>query len=438
MHGTIWHPCTQMGEVDAHPLLHISKGQGIYLYDASGKAYIDAVASWWVNIFGHGNERIARAIRDQTGVLEQVIMAGVTHDKAEELAQMLLPLLPDGLAHMFFASDGASSVEAAMKLSVGHYRRTGRPERNKFLFLQNGYHGDTMGALSVCGDGAFTEETGLEPHNVMVQAPDCFRCPYGRERGNCSIECFEHMERAIAEHAHEACAAIVEPLVQGASGMRMYPAAYLTRLREATHKAGMHLICDEIAMGFGRTGTMFACEQAGISPDLMTVGKGITAGTLPLSLCLATSEIYESYLGEWPNAFMHSHSFGGNALACAAAVETLRIFRDDNVLEANRPKAAHLERYVRERFAGHPHVGEVRSTGFITAVELVADPEKKTGFDPSLRKGFQVYRAAMERGALMRNMKDIIYFIPPYVITESETERMVDIAYDSVCEVLGC
>ncbi len=425
-----------MGEVDKHPLLRIAKGQGIYLYDVAGKRYIDAISSWWVNLFGHGNPRIARAIREQAGVLEQVIMAGATHEKAEELAELLLPLLPAGCRHMFFASDGASSVEAAMKLSVGYFRRRGQPARNKFLFLSDGYHGDTMGALSVCGDGAFTEETGLPPHNVMVQAPDCFRCPYGRERASCDVECFEHMERAIEGHRHEACAAIVEPLVQGACGMRMYPARYLTRLREATRQAGMHLICDEIAVGFGRTGTMFACEQAGIAPDLMTVGKGLTGGTLPMSLCLATDAIYESFLGEWPNAFMHSHSFGGNALACAAAVETLKIFRDDHVLETNRPKAAYLAQCVRERFAEHPNVGEVRSTGFITAVELVADPDAGTSFAPDRRIGFQVYRAALGRGALLRNMKDVVYFIPPYVITPQEIELVADIALAGVDEVL--
>ncbi|MFW5490625.1 MAG: adenosylmethionine--8-amino-7-oxononanoate transaminase [Desulfovibrio sp.] len=436
MQGAIWHPCTQMGEVREHPLLRIVKGQGIYLYDAAGKRYMDAVASWWVNLFGHGNERIARAIREQAGVLEQVIMAGVTHEKAEEMVDLLLPLLPPGLKHVYFASDGASSVEVAMKMSVGHYRRKGQTERGKFLFLKNGYHGDTMGALSVCGDGGFTEETGLPPRNIMVEAPDCFRCPYGKERGSCNVECFEHMERAIADHKHEACAAIVEPLVQGASGMRMYPARYLTKLRKATRDADMHLICDEIAVGFGRTGTMFASEQADISPDLMTVGKGLTGGTLPLSLCLTTDEVYESFLGAWPNAFMHSHSFGGNALACAAGVETLKIFREENVLENNRAKAEHLAAYTRERFAGHPHVGEVRTTGFITALELVDDPQTRKGFAPERRTGFHVYRAAMQRGALMRNMKDVMYFIPPYIITKEEIETMVDIAYDSVQEVL--
>jgi adenosylmethionine---8-amino-7-oxononanoate aminotransferase len=437
--GTIWHPCTQMKDHETFPLIRIARGQGIYLYDQAGNSYIDAISSWWVNLFGHANERIIGAICEQGKRLEQVIFAGFTHAPAEDLAAALLGIAPAGLEHVFFADNGSAAVEAALKMSHGYWRNTGSPGRNRFVFLDHGYHGDTLGALAVCGEQLYSEMYGaIMTKQLRVAGPDCFRCPHGRSREECSLECFAGMERTLAEHSSEIAAVIVEPMVQCAGGFRIYPAEYLRRLRESTRRHGVLLILDEIAVGFGRTGTMLAAEHAGISADLVCLSKGITSGTLPLSVVLATNEIYSAFYHEYTElkAFLHSHSYTGNALACAAAVETMRIFREEDVLERNIPKYTLLQRLVRERFGNEPHVGEVRALGFICAVELVNDRERREPLDWKERTGLRIYREALKRGALLRNLGEVIYFMPPYVITEPEIERLVDIAHASMKAVL--
>lgn len=436
----VWHPCTQMKDTEAHPIIPITRAEGIYLYDAEGNSYLDGISSWWVNLFGHANPRIAEALCRQAKTLEHVIFAGFTHQPAEELAKRLLDMTPPELTRVFYADNGSSAVEVALKMAFGFWKNQGRAEKRKFAYLSNGYHGETLGALSLCGDALYRElYEEIMPHNVEVEGPDCYRCPYGRTREACDTECFAPMQQLLDARAGELAAVIVEPLVQCAGGMRMYPPAYLTKLRQATRQAGVLLIHDEIAVGFGRTGSMFAAEQAGTCPDLMCLSKGITAGTMPLSAVLATEEIYQAFYADYLDmkAFLHSHSYSGNPLACAAAVATMDIFRDDDVLAANAPKAALLARLARERFEGHPNVGEVRSTGFITAVELVADRETKAPLDWTRRTGFQIYRAALRRGVLLRNLGDLLYFMPPYVITPAEIERLVNVAAESLHEVLG-
>ncbi|WP_243547319.1 adenosylmethionine--8-amino-7-oxononanoate transaminase [Pseudodesulfovibrio tunisiensis] len=437
---TIWHPCTQMKDLEQYGLIRAHSGKGIYIYDEQGKSYIDAVSSWWVNLFGHANPRIARAIAEQASQLEHVIFAGVTHEPARRLADRLVDLMPEDISRVFFADNGSAAVECAMKMSYGYRRNTGQAERNRFVYLTNGYHGETLGALSLCGEDLYTELYGpIMPRNIRAQGPDCFRCPYGRTRDDCACECFEHMERILEEQASEITAVMVEPLAQFAGGFKFYPPLYLKKLRECTARHGVHLILDEIATGFGRTGTMFAMEQAGITPDLVCVSKGVTSGTLPLSAVLTTDEIYGAFYADYTEmkAFLHSHSYTGNPLACAAAVETLNIFRDDDVINVNRAKAAHLRKAVEARFAGHPNVGEIRSLGFICAVELVSDPATKEPFDWKARTGYQIYRKAVERGALLRNLGDVVYFLPPYVITEEQIDELADIAIASVTDVLG-
>jgi adenosylmethionine---8-amino-7-oxononanoate aminotransferase len=436
----IWHPCTQMKDHEAHPPVFIDRGQGIYLFDREGRSYIDAISSWWVNLFGHANPRIIRAVGEQLARLEQVIFAGFTHAPAEELAARLLPLAPAGLSRVFFADNGSCAVEAALKMSHAFWRNSGHPEKQRFLYLSNGYHGETMGALAVCGDHVYAEPfRPLFVEQIEVAGPECSRCPYGRTREACDTECFAAMEAALAEHAGSLSGVIIEPLVQCAGNFRMHPPAYLARLRQTATAAGIHLIADEIAVGFGRTGTMFACEQAGITPDFLCLSKGITAGTLPLSCVLTTDAVFDAFYHDYSEnkAFLHSHSYTGNPLACAAAVETLRIFEDDDVIAANRPKIAHLQAAVRERFAGHPHVFEIRSTGWITAVELAADPGSDRRFEADRRIGYQIYQQAMARGALLRNLEDSIYFMPPYVITDQEIDTLADIALEAVKAVLG-
>lgn len=435
----LWHPCTQMQDLEQHPPLRIARAEGVYLYDNEGKAYIDAVASWWVNTLGHCHSRIMAAIKAQAENLDQVILANCTHDPAEALVAGLLQVVPSGLAHALFACDGSSAVEMALKLAYGYFAHTGRPERRRFAYVSRGYHGDTAGCMAVCGDpyyAAFYKD--LFVPQVELPGPDCLRCPQGKTRESCAAECFGPVQALLERHGPTLAGVIVEPLVQCAGGFRMHPPAWLAKLAQAAREAGALFILDEIATGFGRTGTMFAAEQAGVSPDLLCIGKGITAGSLPLSATLVTPPVFEAHYGEFASlkAFLHSHSFTGNALACAAGVENLKIFKDEGVVEANRPKAAHLARAVRERFAGHPQVGEVRTTGFITAVELVRDRESLEPLSWQARTGFRVSRAAIARGALLRNLGDVIYFMPPYCITAEQTERLADIAREAVAEVL--
>jgi len=436
----IWHPCMQMRDTQEHPIITIDRGQGIYLYDAQGKSYIDAISSWWVNLFGHANPRIVRALTEQAHKLEQVIFSGFTHEPALRLSEALLALLPGELSRIFFVDNGSSAVEAALKMCHGYFRNLGYPEKAKFAFLTHGYHGETMGALSVCGTALYRDAFApMMVPQIEVAGPDCFRCPYGEARETCEAPCFAAMERAVTENADVLAAIIVEPLVQCAGDFRMYPPVYLRKLRELASRAGVLLIFDEIAVGFGRTGTMFALEQAGVSPDLICLSKGITSGTLAMSLLALTEDIYQAFYGDYTEqkAFLHSHSYTGNALACAVAVETLNIFRDENVLAANVPKIAKLGQAVAERFGDFKHTGEVRQRGFICAVELVADKGTKTPFDWKSRIGYQIYRKALERGALLRNLGEVIYFMPPYVITEDEIETLADIAWAATRDVLG-
>lgn len=436
----LWLPVTQMKDLDEHPAIRICSGKGIYVYDAEGKPYIDAISSWWTNIFGHANPRITRALAEQAARLEHVLFAGVTHPPAEELARRLADLTPDELTKVFFAGDGSSAVEIAMKMSYGYRRNTGQPEKRRFVGLSGGYHGETLGALSLCGHDAFSDiYRPLMPDTISVTGPDCYRCLHGRTRTDCEAECFEPMERTLEERGREITAVFVEPLAQGAAGWRFYPARYLHKLRECTRRHDIHLAFDEIAVGFGRLGTMFAMERAGVTPDFVTLSKSITSGTLALSVVMTTDAVYESFLGDFTElkAFMHSHTYMGNPLACAVANETLSMFEELNVLETNKPKYRHLADYAAQRFAGHRHVGEVRSLGFITCVELVADRATRTPLDWKQRTGFRIYREALKRGALLRNLGDCIYFLPPYVITQEEITRLVDIAHAAMVEVLG-
>lgn len=327
----LWHPVTQMKDVEEHPLLKIASGKGIYIYDDEGKSYIDGISSWWTNIFGHANPRITEALTKQASTLEHVLFAGVTHGPAEELADRLVALTPDEMTRVFFAGDGASAVEVAMKMSYGYRQNNGQPEKTKFVGLSDGYHGDTLGALSVCGHDFFSDlYRPIMPENISVQGPDCYRCPYGKTRETCEADCFKHMEKTLHERAHEITAVFVEPLGQGAAGWRFYPALYLQKLRKLTRELDIHLAFDEIAVGFGRLGSMFAMDKAEVVPDFVTMSKSITSGTLALSAVMTTDAVYDAFYGEFSDmkAFMHSHTYTGNPLACAVANTTLTMFED--------------------------------------------------------------------------------------------------------------
>lgn len=430
----VWHPCTQMKDHEWLPMIPIRRGEGVWLEDFDGKRYLDAVSSWWVNLFGHANPRINAAIKEQLDTLEHVILAGFTHQPVIELSERLVALTPPGLEHCFYADNGSSAVEVALKMSYHYWRNIGKSRKTRYINLSNSYHGETLGALAV-GDVALYKETYqpllLEP--VTVPSPDCFHREPGVSWEAHSSAMFEHMERALEQHAGEACAVIVEPLVQCAGGMRMYHPVYLKLLREACDRHGVHLIADEIAVGFGRTGTLFACEQAGITPDLMCLSKGLTAGYLPLSITLATDEIYQAFYDDYETlrAFLHSHSYTANPLGCRAALATLDIFAEEPVLERNRALAKTMAEAT-AHLVDHPQVGDVRQHGMILAVEMVKEKATREPYPWQERRGLRVYRHALRHGALLRPLGNVVYFMPPYVIEEAQLRWLARIATEGI------
>ncbi len=430
----LWHPCTQMKDHETLPLIPIRRGKGVWLEDFDGNRYIDAISSWWVNLFGHANPRINTAVKAQLDTLEHVLLAGFSHEPAIRLAEQLVQITPPGLERCFFADNGSTAVEVALKMSFHYWRNTGHSEKTRFITLTNSYHGETLATLAV-GDVALYKET-YEPllmKAITVPSPDCFTRDEGESWAEHSKKMFTRMEQALAQYADQTCAVIVEPLVQCAGNMRMYHPAYLQLLRDACNRYNVHLIADEIAVGFGRTGTLFACEQAGISPDFMCLSKGLTGGYLPLSLTLTSEQIYQAFYDDYEKltAFLHSHSYTGNPLGCAAALATLDIFANDNVIEHNQQTARIMGKSV-AHLEDHPHVGEIRQTGMVLAIEMVKDKASRTPYPWQERRGLQVYRHALERGALLRPLGNVIYFMPPYVINEEQIRQLAQIATEGI------
>lgn len=432
--AALWHPCTQMKDHERFPIVPIRRGQGVWLEDFEGKRYLDAIASWWVNLFGHAHPYINAKLREQMDKLEHVILAGFTHEPAVTLAERLLRLAPPGLSRCFYADNGSSAVEVALKMSFHYWRNLGQTRKTRFIALENGYHGETLGALAV-GDVALYKDTyaPLLMEAIFAPTPDCYAREPGASWAEHSRRRFEDLERILEARAEEICAVIVEPLVQCAGSMRMYDPVYLELLRAACDRHGAHLIADEIAVGFGRTGTMFACEQAKISPDFLCLSKGLTGGYLPLSAVLTREDIYRAFYDDYASlkAFLHSHSYTGNALACAAALATLDLFERDDVIVRNRVTARLMAEAARP-FADHPHVAEVRQTGMILAIETVRDKASKTPYDWRERRGLRVYLHGLERGVLLRPLGNVIYFMPPYVISPEEIRFMAEVAWEGV------
>ena len=435
--AVLWHPCTQMHDhsfAEGIPLIPIAGGEGAWLIDMQGKRYLDAISSWWTNLFGHANPRIAAALQDQVAKLEHVIFAGFTHEPGIRLAEELLQIAPRGLARVFYADNGSSAIEVALKMSFHYWRNLGRGAKTRFIALSGGYHGETLGALSVTDVPLYRATYApLLNEPILVASPDCFARAPGTSCRDHSIAMLAPMRAALERHAHEVSAVIVEPLVQCAGGMRMYDAAYLSGLRALCDEFEVHLIADEIAVGFGRTGTLFACEQGGITPDFLCLSKGLTGGFLPLAAVLTTAHVYQAFYAEYTSgkAFLHSHSYTGNPLACRAALETLAIFTDEPVLERNRLLAAHLAHRLAP-LADHPHVAEVRQTGMIAAVELVREKATRAPYPVSERRGLRVYRHALQHGVLLRPLGDIVYFMPPYVIEPAQIDMMLDVAVAAI------
>jgi adenosylmethionine-8-amino-7-oxononanoate aminotransferase len=429
--AALWHPCTQMKDHERElPLVPIRRGDGVWLEGMDGRRYLDAISSWWVNLFGHANPVIGAAVARQLAELEHVIFAGFTHEPAVEVAEELLRIAPAGLARCFFADNGSAAVEVAVKMSFHYWRNAGRPGKKRFITLANSYHGETLGALAV-GNVALYKDiyAPLLMDVITAPSPDAFECERGETPEEVARRQFDVLRTLLERYAGETAAVIVEPLVQCAGNMRMYHPLYLRLLRQACDEYGVHLIADEIAVGFGRTGTLFACEQAGITPDFLCLSKGLTGGYLPLSAVLTTSAVYEAFYDEYVKltAFLHSHSYTGNPLACAAARATLGIFASQPVIERNRELAAHMARAT-AALAEHLHVAEVRQTGMILAIEMVKHKARREAFDFRERRGLRVYRHALERGVLLRPVGNVVYFMPPYVITPEQIDLLADVA----------
>lgn len=427
--AVLWHPTTQMKDHEWLQLLPVKRGRGVWLEDMQGKRYIDAISSWWVNLFGHANPHISAAVSEQAGLLEHVILAGVTHEPAVRLAEKLVEITPPGLERVFFADSGSSAVEISLKMSFHYWRNIGETGRTRFVTLSNSYHGDTLGALSVGDAGLF--KAAYEPllmEALVAPSPDCFALPREQWDAHASGKLAE-MRRIFAAHEGEISAVIIEPLVQCAGGMRMYPPSYLTGLRALCDEYRIHLIADEIAVGFGRTGSMFACEQGGIAPDFMCLSKGLTGGYLPMSAVMTSHTVYEAFYDEYTTlrGFLHSHSYTGNALACAAALATMELFEQDDVLADNRELASQMLDAV-SPLQDHDHVGDIRQTGMILAVEMVAQREPMIQYDWKERRGMQVYQHAMKNGVLLRPIGNVVYFMPPYVINPEEIRQMAQVA----------
>ncbi len=416
----VWHPCTQMKQHEIYPLTPIARGEGVWLYDVEGKKYLDAVSSWWVNLFGHNNPRIKNAIKQQLDSLEHVMLAGFTHEPVVALSEQLAKLT--GLGHAFYASDGASATEIALKMSFHYWRNLhsqtkGLSQKTKFISLQNSYHGETLGALSVTDVAIFKDTYApLLMQSAQMLSPDFRLAEAGESAEDFALRCAAQLEQYIALHHAQLAAFIIEPLVQCAAGMGMYHPMYLAKAREICTKYGVHLIADEIAVGFGRSGTMFACEQANIKPDFICLSKGITGGYLPLSAVLTTDTVYQAFYDDSTfKGFLHSHSYTGNPLACSAALATLEIFKADNVIENNKLTSAYIDNKL--QILTDLPVRHLRHQGMMFAFDVTTQNNKFST---------QCYQTAIAHGLLLRPIGNTVYFMPPYTITQPEIDFMID------------
>jgi adenosylmethionine-8-amino-7-oxononanoate aminotransferase len=422
----IWHPFSQ--EALDPPPIRIVRAEGVYLHTDDGRKLIDGISSWWVNLHGHGHPAITEAIAEQAAKVDHVLLAGFTHDAADGLCAGLGKILPPGLEHIFFSDDGSTAVEVALKTALQYWQNVGRPEKHSIVALEHAYHGDTAGAMSVGAPSAFTDPFRSMLFPVYrVHSASCYRCPVGKTRATCAIECAEQLERLLQEQSGEIAAVIVEPLLQGAGGMIVHPVEFLQRIRKACDEHEVLLIADEVLTGFGRTGKMFACELAGVRPDILCLSKGLTGGVLPMGATVSTDAIHQSFVsGDRSRTFYHGHSYTGNPIAAAAGVASLRIFEQEPVFE----RIAAISLIHRERLAAiqkHPVVGDVRSIGTMAAIELRAED---AGYFSNRKP--RLYKFFLDSGVLLRPLGNVIYVLPPYAITPDELHLVHDRIQESL------
>jgi len=427
----VWHPFTQMADWAKTPPLVITHGKGCLLYDEAGRAYLDGSSSIWVNLHGHRKAAIDRAVRAQLGRVAHTTLLGLASPPAARLAGRLVGIAPPGLSRVFYSDDGSTAVEVALKLAYGYWRQRAkdpRPAKHRFIHLRHAYHGDTVGAVSVGGIDLFhAAYRGLTFPTTQVDFPYCYRCPWGKTYPACELHCAGAVAEALEREGDETAAVVVEPMVQGASGILTMPPGYLTAVRELCTRHDVLLIADEVATGFGRTGRMFACDHEGVKPDLMCLSKGLTAGYLPLAATLATEEIYGAFLGRYEafRTFFHGHSYTGNPLGCAAALANLDVFDRERVLEKVQPRIRHLWHTLGRHLGDHPNVGEVRGLGLMVGIELVADRATKAPFPLTAQVGNRIGHAARDEGILIRPIGNVVVLMPPLAMTRPQLTRLV-------------
>ena len=427
----VWHPYTQMKDCQNLPPILIERAKGIKLYDKRGNVYYDTVASWWCNVHGHNHPKIKKAIKKQLNYLEHVLFAGFTHKPAILLSERLISIAPGNLTRVFYSDNGSTSVEIALKMSFQYWKNIGRKTKTKFISFDNGYHGDTIGAMSVSGVSLFNQLfSPLFFPSYKVASPYCYRCPMEKQRPWCDIDCIKPLEKLLKDRAEEIAAMILEPLVMGAGGIIVYPKEYLEKAAALLKKHNVHLIVDEVATGFGRTGRMFACQHVKIQPDFMCLSKGITSGYLPLGVTLTTDDIYYSFYDDYRKGktFYHGHTYTANPLSCSAAIASLDIFREEKTLHRIKRIIPILQDGLK-KFENLLYVGDVRGLGMIGAIEIVRNKKSKTPFSLEERIGYRIYKQGLAKGLLLRPLGDIIYLFPPLCIKDNELVYILDTCY---------
>lgn len=430
----VWHPFTQMQEWERDEQIVVARGEGCWLIDTDGNRYLDGVASMWTNVHGHCRRELNDALKEQVDRLEHSTLLGLASEQSIILAARLAEITPTGLDRFFYSDNGSTAMEVAVKMAYQYQVHSGQPERSRFITFRNAYHGDTLGAVSVGGIGIY--HSTFKPlmfETLQAPAPYCYRCELGCNRLSCSMECVDALEEVMRENAGLVAGLVIEPLVQGAGGMIVQPAGFLTRVRELCDRYDILMIADEVATGFGRTGAMFACHHESVVPDIMAISKGIAAGYLPLAATVTGDKVYSAFLGSYSElkTFFHGHTFTGNPLACAVALKSLQLFQQDNLLAELQPKIARLKHGLNE-FTALPHVGDVRQCGFAAGVELVENRETGTPYPWEERVGIRVCLEARKRGVFSRPLGNTIVIFPPLVISDSELDLLLNVLMESI------
>ena len=426
--NVLWHPYTQMKDCRLSPPILIEKAAGAKLYDSQGNFYYDTISSWWCSVHGHNHPNIVAAINDQLNSLDHVLFAGFTHKPAINLAERLVSIAPQNLTRVFFSDNGSTAVETALKMSLQYWFNTGQKQKKKFVSLDMGYHGDTFGAMSVSGPSIFNKPfSELLFDSLKVPTPYCYRCPMGKEKNNCDLECTKPLENLFNEQKDQIAALILEPLLMGAAGMIVYPPEYLKKAAALASENDIHLIADEVATGFGRTGKMFACEHANVTPDFLCLSKGLTSGTLPLAATVTTEKIYQAFYDDYEKftTFYHGHTFTANPIGCAAALASLDIFEQEKTLQKIAPLITTLHARA-EDFKSLPHIGDVRYIGMVAAFELVKDKNTKQPFENIRKISQQIFQAALKENLILRPLASVIYLFLPLCLTHEELTRILN------------